>query len=107
VIQRQDGVTAILPPFYMAIEYKDQSAGKAPESPEMDQPESESESETATIPASLIGGKTVSPGDVIRLEVVGVDEDSGEIQVKYASPKEKMRMGIDEMAGKFDDQEKE
>jgi hypothetical protein len=55
---------------------------------------------------SLLGGQSVSPGDVVRLEVTGVDEDSGEVTVKYASEKPAQepakKMGMEGMAAEFD-----
>lgn len=41
----------------------------------------------ASIPLSLIGDQEVAKGDVIRLEVVSVDEQAGRVQVKYAHSK--------------------
>lgn len=75
----------------MAIEYADDGEGGSEVS-------AEPASETTTIPKSMIGGQSVEPGDVVRLEVVSEDEDG--IVVKYAQPKKSM--GIDEMAGQFD-----
>lgn len=47
----------------------------------------EEQAETASIPQSLLGGKTVQPGDVIRLRVISVDADNGSINVEYAHDK--------------------
>lgn len=58
----------------------------APEMPEVEVAE-----ETSTsIPASILGGQSVSPGDVIRLEVINADDENGMVTVKYATqnPKE-------------------
>jgi hypothetical protein len=61
------------------------------------------EEQTASIPLSLLGGQSVSPGDVVRLEVTGVDEDSGEVSVKYATaPAKPAKQGLDSMAAEFD-----
>lgn len=66
--------------------------------------------ETASLPVSILAGKTVEPGDVVRLEVVSVDD--GNITVKYAteSPEkkdhececEKEDKGVKSMAAEFD-----
>ena len=60
--------------------------------------------ETSTIPSSLLAGQTVNPGDVVRLEVVSVDEDSGNVTVKYASDPsaEEEPGGVASMAAEFD-----
>jgi len=57
----------------------------APEMPEAEAAGGDS----ATIPLSILGGQRVSPGDVIRLEVVGADDDTGTVTVKYATQKPK------------------
>lgn len=44
--------------------------------------------DSVDLPQSIIGDKTVAEGDVIRLEVVGVDA-GGTIKVRYAHPKDK------------------
>lgn len=54
--------------------------------------------ETTTIPASIIGGQTVKPGDVIRLSVVSSDGDN--IVVEYDHPAEEK--GSDGMAAEYD-----
>lgn len=61
----------------------------------------EDDSETVDIPASLLGDKSVEPGDVIRLEVVSSDPDSEMITVKYATPKESVG-GIDKAVAEFE-----
>lgn len=65
----------------------------------------EESSETMEIPVSMLGGQSVSPGDVIRLEVVASDEGSGVVKVKYAESKsdESQEMGIDGAAAKFEE----
>jgi len=40
--------------------------------------------ETVSLPPSILGGQTVAPGDIVRLEVVEVGED-GSVSVKYAT----------------------
>ncbi len=64
------------------------------------------EQQTVSIPMSILGGQSVKPGDVVRLEVTGVDEDSGEVTVKYASEKPAQepakKMGMEGMAAEFD-----
>ena len=62
--------------------------------------ESEDKAETASIPTSIVD-KKVSPGDVIRLEVVSMDGDT--ITVKCCDPEEKEKpMGAEAMAAEFD-----
>lgn len=59
--------------------------------------------ESATIPTSLLGGQAVSPGDVVRLEVVSLDEENGLVNVKYAKPKaEPKKLGVEALAAEFD-----
>lgn len=48
--------------------------------------EVESQDETVEIPASILGGQKIKPGDVVRLEVVGEPDESGMVKVKYAVP---------------------
>lgn len=82
----------------MAVEY---ASDQAPEdSSEMESAPGDS-SETTDIPVSMLEGKSVSPGDVVRLEVVSNNEDSGTITVKYASEKP-MASAIDSAASKFE-----
>lgn len=77
-----------------AMEEESSSSGES-------HPQEES-SETASIPASIVGGQKVSPGDVIRLEVVSAD--GGTITVKYADPEENEKMmGAEAMASEFND----
>lgn len=45
----------------------------------------ESSEATASIPLAILQGKTVNPGDVIRLKVVSSDPESETVTVKYAS----------------------
>lgn len=60
--------------------------------------ETSPEDVTVDIPLSIVEGKNVSEGDVIRLKVVSVGDDT--ITVAYASePKMK---GSDSMAKQFD-----
>lgn len=52
----------------------------------MEEVPAESEaSETAELPISILGGKKVAEGDVVRLKVVGVDAENGAITVEYAT----------------------
>jgi len=53
--------------------------------PEMPEAETASGGDSTTIPISILGGQKVSPGDVIRLEVIGADDDTGTVTVKYAT----------------------
>ncbi len=71
-------------------------------------PDAEATEETASvqIPKSIIGDQEVKPGDVVRLEVVSVDDDNGMLNVKYAEPKEEAPPEegptISSMAAKFE-----
>lgn len=60
------------------------------------------ESETVEIPISMLAGQTVAPGDVVRLEVVSSNDDSGTITVKYAMPS-KSGGGIKEAVAAFEE----
>jgi len=76
---------------------EEQAPGEESEAPMEDQ--------TVSIPMSILGGQSVKPGDVVRLEVTGVDEDSGDVTVKYASEKpapEPAKRGMEGMAAEFD-----
>lgn len=75
----------------MAIEHAEMTE----ESPDTDT----EQSETAELPLSIVGGQEVKEGDVVRLRVVAVGDDS--ITVQYASPPK--TGGSDEMAKEFDD----
>ncbi len=94
----------------MAIEKYSEMPNEEPPMEEtgggMEGEEAPMEEQTASIPLSLLGGQSVSPGDVVRLEVTGVDEDSGEVSVKYASEKPAAepakKMGMEGMAAEFD-----
>lgn len=55
--------------------------------PAMDEPAEEAE-ETTLLTPTMLGGQTVKPGDVVRLEVVSVDDD-GSAMVRYATAKPK------------------
>ncbi len=57
--------------------------------------------ETTEIPSSMLEGQTVKPGDVVRLEVVADNSDSGTITVKYAQPSDS-GSAIDDAASKFE-----
>ncbi len=58
------------------------------------------EAETATLDAGMLGGKKVAPGDVVKLEVVGVSDEDGTVTVKYATPK---TGGIDAASAAFNE----
>lgn len=60
------------------------------------------EAETIDIPISLLQGKPVNPGDVVRLEVLTANADSGTITARYAVAPEKPD-GIRKMASKFEE----
>lgn len=58
---------------------------------------------TASIPVSLLAGKTVAPGDVVRLEVVSMDDEGGNVVVKYAAEAPAPEaQGAEGMAAEFD-----
>lgn len=84
----------------MAIERA--AAMDAPEPSEATKPESGDSGETETLSMSLLGGKTVQPGDVVRLEVVSVDEDNGTWEGKYAQSKPMHGKAIDRAAAEYD-----
>ena len=81
----------------MAIEH-----AEGVEMPEGGESQSAEES-SETLPASLLAGKAVKPGDVVRIEVVSVDDEGGTWEGKYASsPKPlKSESTMDEMASRF------
>lgn len=83
----------------MPIEHKMDAMEESP-AEEMDD-SGEEKSETASIPTSIVGDQKVSPGDVIRLQVVSADGDT--ITVKYADPEQEEKpMGAEAMASEFD-----
>ena len=43
--------------------------------------------ESVDLPLSVLGDQAVAEGDVVRLEVVSVDEANGVLKVRYAHPK--------------------
>jgi hypothetical protein len=63
--------------------------------------ESSDASEISHLPMSFLGGKKVSPGDVIRVEVVETDEDGGFVKVKYATAKAPKTSAIEEASMAF------
>lgn len=71
----------------------------------MQSPAEESQ-ETTEIPLSIVGGQPVKEGDVIRLTVVGVNQEGGSITVTYAhgggGGGRQYRGGSDSMAAEFD-----
>jgi hypothetical protein len=70
----------------MAIERAEESSEIEMNSPmEMDGEE---------LPMSLTGGKDISPGDVVRIQVVSVDPENGTWRGKYAETAPK-RSAID------------
>lgn len=64
----------------------------------------ETAEESVQIPTSILGGQSVAPGDVVRLEVVSLDDENGVINVKYAKPKtdEPKKLGVEALAAEFD-----
>lgn len=58
---------------------------------------------TASLPVSILAGKSVSRGDVLRLEVVSLDEEGGAVTVKYATEAPAPEaVGAESMAAEFD-----
>lgn len=74
--------------------------GEMEETPEVE----EAVEETVQIPASMLGGKTVTAGDTVSLEVVEVDDENGFINVRYAKPAKAQpkKLGVEAMAAEFD-----
>lgn len=64
---------------------------------------SEETSEAAPLPASLLEGKTVNPGDVVRIEVVTAPDEDGQWTGKYASSPAPLKRDstMDEMAARY------
>ena len=64
----------------------------------------EAVADSIDIPLTIIGEQEVEPGDVVRLEVVSVDNDNGVIKVKYAQPEEspEEEKSIEGLASAFD-----
>jgi len=61
------------------------------------------EAEAVQLPVSIVGGQSVNPGDVLRLEVVSVDGENGVINVKYAKPAATSKpLGSEALAAAFD-----
>lgn len=60
-------------------------ASTAPEAKAEPQEETSSDSQTAELPKSVLGGKEFKPGEEVVLEIVQVNEDS--VIVKYATEK--------------------
>lgn len=91
----------------MAIEKIESESFREDVMPEIDDDELDMEidddvSETIDLPLTMLNGKSAKEGDVIRLEVVSSNDDSGTVTVKYAEPKQKFD-GIKEMAMKFEE----
>lgn len=59
------------------------------------------ETESASLPLTILAGQTVKPGDVVRLEVVSVSDEDGTFEAKYATPSEDTS-AIDEAAAMGD-----
>lgn len=56
---------------------------KMADNPQPEPREDASDSETATLPKSVLGGKEFKPGEEVVLEIVQVNEDS--VVVRYAT----------------------
>lgn len=66
--------------------------------------EETAEEVTASLPVSILAGKTVAPGDVVRLEVVSLDDEGGNVVVRYATeaPAPGGKRGMEGLAAEFD-----
>lgn len=67
---------------------------------EMESPEEES-SDSATLPASVLGGKDVKVGDVVRVKVTAVADD-GSVTVEAVGEESNPKMGVKAMQAEFD-----
>jgi hypothetical protein len=52
-----------------------------------------------TLSMSLLGGKEVKPGDVVRIVVQSVDDENGTWQGAYADDGDEEEMGVEETVG--------
>ncbi len=68
----------------------------------MQQEEAPMDEQTVSLPMSILAGKSVEPGDVVRLEVVSKDDEEGNITVKYAETPAPEKQGVSGMAAEFD-----
>ncbi len=61
----------------------------------------EEAAEAVTIPMSLLGGKTVAPGDTVMLKVTSVNDEDGTVGVEYATETPEAG-GVESLAAEFD-----
>ncbi len=59
-------------------------APAAPAEPDAESGQDTESPDTITVPASVLGGQKPKPGDKLSFEVVDVDPDSGDAEVKLA-----------------------
>lgn len=57
--------------------------------------------ETTMLPITMLAGQSVAPGDVVRLEVVSVNDEDGSVEVKYSAPASGQISAIDEAASVY------
>ena len=60
------------------------------------------QSETATLPLSMFGGKPVKEGDILQVKVISVDDQNGSVNVAKAEDEMPMKPGSDGMAEQLD-----
>jgi hypothetical protein len=60
------------------------------------------QSETATLPLSMFGGKPVKEGDILQVKVISVDDQNGSVNVSVAGDEPPMKPGSDGLAGQLD-----
>jgi hypothetical protein len=86
----------------MAIEYAD--SGDQENMQDQTEPgEAQEGGDTVDVPSSMLPDQNVQPGDVIRLEVVSNNKDSGTITCKYATGNPMGGGGIAGAAQKFEE----
>jgi hypothetical protein len=60
------------------------------------------QSETATLPLSMFGGKPVKEGDILNVKVISVDDQNGSVNVAMAGDEPAQKPGSDGLSGQFD-----
>jgi hypothetical protein len=61
------------------------------------------QSETATLPLSMFGGKPVKEGDILNVKVISVDDQNGSVNVAMAGDEQPpQKPGSDGLAGQLD-----
>lgn len=67
----------------------------------------ENQSETASLPISMWGGRPVKEGDTFQVKVISVDEQGGVANVAMASYGAPKKVGSDGMAESLDEPKEE